>query len=198
MIKRTFDLVLAWAGLILLSPLLLLIAAWVRLDTPGPVFFRQERVGLHGVPFWIHKFRTMVHNPDDDGPLLTVGDDHRITRSGRFLRRTKLDELAQLIDVIEGTMSLVGPRPEVPRYVEHYTEAQKAYIFSVRPGITDFASVAFRDEGDILARAPDPERAYIDVVLPQKLALAQSYVDQMSLRTDLYVLVQTLGALLSR
>lgn len=196
--KRVFDVLLAGTGLLVLAPVLAAIALWVRLDSPGPVFFRQERVGRHGLPFRIHKFRTMVDRAETLGPQITVGDDARITRAGRWLRRTKLDELPQLIDVIEGTMSLVGPRPEVARYVALYTEAERAEVLSVRPGITDFASIAFREESKLLARAKDPERTYVDVVLPQKLVLARAYVEQASLRTDIMVLTQTLAALLSR
>lgn len=196
--KRVFDLVLAGLGLLLLSPVLAAIALWVRFDSPGPVFYRQERVGWRGVPFRIHKFRTMVDQADTKGPQITVGKDPRITRAGHWLRRSKLDELPQLIDVIQGTMSLVGPRPEVARYVAHYTEVERAQVLSVRPGITDFASIAFRDESRLLAKSSDPERTYVDVVLPQKLVLARAYVEQASLRTDVMVLTQTLAALLSR
>ena len=156
MAKRLFDVLAAGVGLLLLAPLLAAIALWVRVDSPGPVFFRQQRVGRHGVPFRIHKFRTMAHAPVAAGPLLTVGADARVTRAGRFLRRTKLDELPQLVDVLQGTMSLVGPRPEVPRYVALYPPELRAVVLSVRPGITDPASLLFRDEGEVLGRAADP------------------------------------------
>jgi lipopolysaccharide/colanic/teichoic acid biosynthesis glycosyltransferase len=195
MAKRLFDVTLAVLGLLLLSPLLLLIAAWVKLDSPGPVFFRQERVGRFGEPFRIHKFRTMVVGPAGQGPQLTVEADPRITRSGRWLRATKLDELAQLIDVVSGRMSLVGPRPEVPRYVAKYPPALRDKVLSVRPGITDFASIAFRRESELLARAADPEREYEDVVMPQKLRYAAQYVDQASFMTDLRLIGLTLKAL---
>jgi lipopolysaccharide/colanic/teichoic acid biosynthesis glycosyltransferase len=195
MAKRLFDLTLAALGLLLLSPLLLAIAAWVKLDSPGPVFFRQERVGRFGEPFRIHKFRTMVVGPAGQGPQLTVEADPRITRSGRWLRATKLDELAQLIDVVSGRMSLVGPRPEVPRYVAKYPPALRDKVLSVRPGITDFASIAFRRESELLARAADPEREYEDVVMPQKLRYAAQYVDQASFMTDLRLIGLTLKAL---
>jgi len=194
--KRVFDLVGAGAGLLLLSPLLLLIALAVRLDSPGPVLFRQERVGRGGRTFLIRKFRTMRHGAA--GAAITVGADARITRVGAFLRRHKLDELPQLIDVLQGSMSLVGPRPEVPRYVALYPEAVRDKVLSVRPGLTDLASIEYRDESEQLARAADPEHEYVHVVLPRKLALAQAYVEQASLATDLRLIVRTLAVLWGR
>ena len=197
MTKRLFDLVLAGFGLVLLSPVFLLVAVWIKLDSPGPVFFRQERVGRGGAPFRIHKFRTMRQGLAAAGDrLITIGDDPRITRAGTWLRHSKLDELPQLIDVLACHMSLVGPRPEVPRYVALYPEALRAKVLSVRPGITDLASIEYRDESRRLARASDPEREYVEVVMPTKLRAAARYVDQMSLGTDLRVLVATLRALL--
>jgi len=190
MAKRLFDLLLSLAGLLLLSPLLLAVAAWIKLDSPGPVFFRQERVGRFGVPFRIHKFRTMTHG--GSGSLLTVGGDARITQAGAFLRRSKLDELPQLIDVLLGSMSLVGPRPEVPRYVAMYPQSVRDKVLSVRPGITDVASIEYRDENALLARAADPEREYVDVVMPAKLALAAHYVDHASLRFDMQLILKTM------
>jgi lipopolysaccharide/colanic/teichoic acid biosynthesis glycosyltransferase len=189
MAKRLFDGVLSALGLLLLSPLLLVLAVWIKRDSPGPVFFRQERVGRFGVPFRIHKFRTMAH--DGGGALITVGADARITRAGAFLRRTKLDELPQLIDVLLGRMSLVGPRPEVPRYVALYPQALRDKVLSVRPGITDVASIEYRDENERLAQAADPEREYVDVVMPAKLQLAAHYVDHASLRFDLQLILRT-------
>lgn len=195
MLKRAFDLLAAAAGLLLLAGPMLAIAAWIRLDSPGPVFFRQERVGRGGRPFRIHKFRTMRHGAA--GAQITVGADARITRVGAVLRRTKLDELAQLIDVLEGTMSLVGPRPEVPRYVAMYPAALRDKVLSVRPGITDIASLEYRQESELLARAADPEREYVEVVMPAKLKLAAAYVDQASLATDIRLILRTLGVLLA-
>jgi len=195
MAKRIFDLLLAAAGLILLSPLLAAIAVWIKLDSPGPVFFRQERVGRLGRSFRIHKFRTMRHADADAGAQLTVGEDARITRAGRALRPRKLDELPQLIDVLLGDMSLVGPRPEVPRYVALYPPALRDKVLSVRPGITDFASIEYRDEGRMLAEAADPERAYIEQVMPAKLRFAADYVDRMSLLTDLRLIGATVRSL---
>jgi lipopolysaccharide/colanic/teichoic acid biosynthesis glycosyltransferase len=196
--KRVFDLLCAGAGLLLLSPLLLGVALWIKLDSPGPVFFRQQRVGRFGVPFRIHKFRTMTDGAPLAGLQITVGADPRITRAGQFLRRTKLDELPQLIDVLTGTMSLVGPRPEVPRYVAMYPAALRDKILSVRPGITDPASIAYRDESTLLAAAVDPERVYIEQVMPAKLRYAAQYVDQMSLLNDARLILATLGSLLQR
>ena len=196
MIKRLFDIVIAGLSLLLLSPLLLAIAAWIKLDSPGPVFFRQERVGRGGVLFRIHKFRTMCSDAPAIGPQITVGDDPRITRAGRFLRRAKVDELPQLIDVLAGTMSLVGPRPEVPKYVAMYPAALRDKVLSVRPGITDPVSLRFADESALLARAADPEREYVEVVMPQKLAAAAAYVERATLRSDLRVIGATLHLLL--
>ena len=192
MLKRALDLLAAVAGLLLLAPAFLLIALAIKLDSPGPVFFRQERVGLRGRPFRIFKFRTMTVGPATGGIEVTVAGDARITRVGAALRRTKLDELAQLIDVLRGTMSLVGPRPEVPRYVSHYPPEWRERLLSVRPGITDFASVRYHDENDLLARASDPEREYIEVILPTKLRYALHYVDNPTLASDLRVLGLTL------
>ncbi len=191
--KRLLDVAASLFGLLLLSPLLMLIAIAIKLDSPGPVFYRQERVGRHGLLFRIFKFRTMAVAPPASGAQITVAGDSRITRVGALLRRTKLDELAQLLDVLRGTMSLVGPRPEVPRYVAHYPPAWRERLLSVRPGITDFASVRYRDESDLLARAADPEREYIDVILPMKLRYALRYVDQPSIANDLRVIGLTLN-----
>ena len=196
MAKRVFDFLGAALALLLLAPLLAAVALWVKLDSPGPVFFRQQRVGRHGVLFSIHKFRTMRDGAA--GLPLTVAADARITRAGAFLRRTRLDELPQFIDVLQGTMSLVGPRPEVPRYVAHYPPDLRERALAVRPGITDPASLAFIDEAALLTRAADPEREYIEVILPRKLQLAADYAGRASLRTDVVVLWRTLGVLLGR
>ena len=195
MSKRLFDVLAAGCGLLLLAPVLLAIALWIRLDSPGPALFRQRRVGRHGRLFDIYKFRTMADRPDD-GRQLTVGRDPRITRAGRFLRRTKLDELPQLLNVLEGTMSLVGPRPEVPRYVDRYPPAVRQTVLSVAPGITDLAAILFKDENDILGRAQDPERAYVETILPVKLEYYQRYVRERSFWLDLRILVRTLAAIL--
>ncbi len=196
MAKRLFDLLVASLALLLLAPLLLAVALLIRLDSPGPVFFRQQRVGRHGVPFSIHKFRTMRVEAPLQGLPLTVGADPRITRVGGFLRRTRIDELPQLIDVLAGSMSLVGPRPEVPRYVAHYPAELRERALSVRPGITDPASLAHIDEAALLARAADPEQEYIQRILPAKLRHAVDYAESATLVTDLGVLARTLLALL--
>lgn len=192
MAKRVLDVLCSAAGLLVLSPLLILIAVLVRLDSPGPVFFRQERVGRHGRSFRIHKFRTMRHVAAPDGPAITVRGDARVTRVGAVLRRFKLDELPQLIDVLRGEMSLVGPRPEVPEYVSHYPEAERAIVLSVRPGITDRASIEFSDEGALLAQAADPHRYYIDEILPVKLRYYVEYVRTQSLLGDIGIILRTL------
>ena len=195
--KRLLDVALSAAGLVLLSPVLVAIAVWLRLDSPGPALYRQERVGRGGEIFRIHKFRTMrVVSGAGAGRSITVGADPRITRAGAFLRRTKLDELPQLIDVLFGDMSLVGPRPELPRYVAGYPAEVRAKVLSVRPGITDLASLQFRNESELLAKAADPEREYRDVVLPAKLRLAVEYVDHASVGGDLRLIALTLRALL--
>ncbi len=196
--KRLFDLAGSALALLLLAPLLALIALRVKLDSPGPVFFRQERVGRGGRPFRIHKFRTMVADAPQRGPALTVGADPRITASGAWLRRTRLDELPQLIDVLQGHMSLVGPRPEVPRYVRHYPPGLRERALAVRPGITDPSSLAHLDEGELLAAAADPEREYIERILPRKLQAAADYAERASLWTDLRVIARTLLLLVQR
>lgn len=196
--KRMFDLLMASLGLIILLPLFLVLALAIKLDSPGPVFFRQERVGRAGRLFRIHKFRTMRADADRAGGLLTLGQDERITRVGAFLRAHRLDELAQLIDVLLGHMSLVGPRPEVPRYVALYPAGLREQVLAVRPGITDPASLAYRNEAAQLAAAADPEREYIDVILPAKLAASAAYAAHASLWTDLGVVVRSLKVLLTK
>ncbi len=196
MAKRLLDVLLAGVALLLLAPLLALIALIVRLDSPGPVLYRQQRVGRYGQLFEIHKFRSM--RTDAGGPQITASDDARITRSGRWLRASKLDELPQLWDVLRGAMSLVGPRPEVPRYVAHYPPELRRLLLSVRPGITDLASIEYRDEGRLLAAAADPERCYLQEILPAKLALQQRYVQTHSLGGDLWLLLRTVAAVLRR
>ncbi|MBL8349987.1 MAG: sugar transferase [Burkholderiaceae bacterium] len=198
MAKRLFDLLGAALALGLLAPLLVIVALAVRLDSPGPVFFRQERVGRHGVPFRIHKFRTMRADAQALGPQVTVGRDERITRVGHWLRHYRIDELPQFIDVLQGTMSLVGPRPEVPRFVAHYPDMLRARVFAVRPGITDPASLAHIDEAALLAGSADPERDYVERILPRKLALQAEYASRATLASDLGVLLRTLKVLWSR
>jgi lipopolysaccharide/colanic/teichoic acid biosynthesis glycosyltransferase len=194
MSKRLFDIVAAGTGLVLLSPLLLALALWVRLDSPGPVLYRQQRVGRNGVLFDILKFRTMKQRADADSQL-TVGRDPRITRAGHFLRHYKLDELPQLINVVQGSMSLVGPRPEVPRYVACYPPAVRATVLSVAPGITDLASILYKEESEVLGRATNPEQAYLETILPVKLEFYQRYVRERSFWLDLRIIFQTLAAI---
>ena len=196
--KRVFDLMGAAIALTLLWPLFVAVALWIKLDSPGPVLFRQQRVGRHGRLFSIHKFRTMVADASSRGPQLTVGDDPRITRAGAFLRRSKLDELAQLFDVLAGRMSLVGPRPELPAYLARVPPALRDAVLAVRPGITDPVSLDFADESVLLARAADPEREYIEVLLPQKLRAAAAYAERATLWTDLLVIARTLRLLARR
>lgn len=193
--KRLFDVVAASVGLLVLVPVFLLIAVAIKLESPGPIFFRQERVGLGGRRFRIFKFRTMQHA--SEGVSLTVAGDSRITRIGAMLRRYKLDELAQLIDVLRGTMSLVGPRPEVPHYVDLYPPAWRDRLLSVRPGMTDFASIRYRDENELLAHSSNPEQDYVNHILPAKLQHALAYVDNPSLANDLRVLGLTLQTVFS-
>jgi lipopolysaccharide/colanic/teichoic acid biosynthesis glycosyltransferase len=196
--KRLFELLGAAVALLFLAPLMLGVALAIKLDSRGPVLFRQERVGRHGRPFRIHKFRTMEVDAERRGPLVTVGADPRVTRVGAALRRRRLDELPQLIDVLKGDMSLVGPRPEVPRYVATYPPDLRERVLSVRPGITDPASLEFIDEADLLARADDPEREYVEVILPRKLRCSADYAAHATLHTDLVVIGRTLRALVSR
>lgn len=193
--KRALDLGLTLAALPLALPLMAVVALWVRLDSHGPALFRQERVGLNGRLFRIHKFRTMQAQ-GGSGPEVTAEGDTRITRAGRWLRRTKLDELPQLIDVLKGDMSLVGPRPEVPRYMAMYPEDARRRILSVRPGITDRAAIEFRDEERLLAGSDDLETAYVQWVMPVKQAYYLDYVAQHSVVGDVRILFDTLKALL--
>ncbi len=190
MIKRLFDIVCAALGLLLLLPVLLSIATWVRLDSPGPALFRQTRIGRFGKPFTIHKFRTMRVEP---GAAITVGADPRITQAGAWLRASKLDELPQLWDVLRGAMSLVGPRPELPHYVALYPADLRDKVLAVRPGITDPASLAFSHEAELLAAASDPEREYREVILPAKLRLSADYAAAAGLATDLRLVLRTLA-----
>jgi len=194
--KRLFDVAASAFGIVLLAPVLIVVALIVRADSAGPILFRQSRVGLGGRRFQIVKFRTMQVAAGGPSALFDAG--RRVTRAGAILRRTKLDELPQLFNVLGGSMSLVGPRPEVPAFVAHYPERDRTLLLSVRPGITDLASLRFRNEGDYLAREPDPERAYLDKILPRKLRLARYYVRRRSLCFDVILIGKTLSAALGR
>jgi lipopolysaccharide/colanic/teichoic acid biosynthesis glycosyltransferase len=200
MIKRGFDLLAACLGMLMLAPLWVLIALAIKRDSPGPVFFRQTRVGRHGKLFRIHKFRTMHHSStiEQQALQITPHDDPRLTSVGRWLRETKLDELPQLINVFWGDMSLVGPRPEVSRYVALYPPHLRDKILSVRPGITDPASLAYRNEGHQLSQTHDPEHDYIHNLMPAKLAQSAHYIDHASLWHDLRLIASTLRDLVMR
>jgi lipopolysaccharide/colanic/teichoic acid biosynthesis glycosyltransferase len=191
--KRIFDVVVAGIALCVTLPLLVVLGVAVRLGSRGPAFFRQERVGVHGNTFRIHKFRTMrlIH----DGALISIAGDSRVTPIGRILRHSKLDELPQLIDILRGDMSLVGPRPEVPKYVELWTAEQRKIILSVRPGMTDPASILFRHEARELAATVDPEEHYVRSLLPRKTDLYVEYVRRRTFFGDIWLLFRTLAAI---
>ena len=195
--KRAIDIGAAVLGLILLTPLFGIIAAFIKCESSGPILFTQERIGRRFVPFLIYKFRTMVAEPPAGESPITVGDDPRITRVGRVLRRAKLDELPQLINVLKGEMSVVGPRPELRRYVEMYRD-DYVEILRMRPGITDPASLAYVDEAAILSTFADPHEAYVSSILPAKLSLAKDYVHGSSLALDCRVIIKTFSRVMFR
>ena len=190
MTKRAFDFVASTIGLIMLGAFMSAIALAIKATSAGPVFYRGERIGMNGRPFDIYKFRTMVHEASKRGGTSTAGDDARITALGRFLRRWKLDELPQLINVWRGEMSIVGPRPQVRWAVELYDETQR-HLLSVRPGITDWASIRFRNEGEILRGSLDPDRDYLEKIAPEKIRLGLLYVEKQSIWTDLKIIQAT-------
>lgn len=195
--KRLFDIISAFTGLLLFSPVLLIAALLIKCGDRGPVFYRGLRIGMNGKPFRMYKFRTMVVNADKVGGPSTSDDDLRITRTGRVLRKLKLDELPQLFNVLAGQMSVVGPRPEVPFYVDMFTEQERA-ILSVRPGITDYASIWNPDEGAALKGSEDPEKVYRELIRPKKIALQLKYVREISFFTDIKIIVQTFLTIVSR
>ncbi len=194
MLKRTFDILASAAGLLLLSPLFLVVALWIKCDSRGPVFYRQTRVGRGNRDFRLFKFRSMYVDSDKKGLLTVGGRDSRVTKSGYFIRKYKIDELPQLINVFTGDMSFVGPRPEVRRYVDLYT-AEQLHVLDVRPGITDRASVKYRNENDLLAMAEDPEEYYVRVIMPDKLAINLEYVARHSLWSDIVIIFSTFAAI---
>lgn len=194
MIKRTMDVLFSLGGLIVLSPVLLIIAAAVALSSPGGIFYRAERVGKDGRLFRLYKFRSMVAGADKAGPAVTVAGDARVTPVGKFLRKTKLDELPQLINVLKGEMSLVGPRPESPKYVALYTQAQRA-VLRVRPGITSLASIHYRDEESLL-HGDDWETRYVEQIMPEKIAIDLEYIASANPWKDLLIILQTCRAIL--
>lgn len=191
LVKRIFDLICSTLGLILLSPVLIGIAIKIKTGSDGPVFFKQVRVGKESKEFEILKYRTMVVDAEKLGKQITVGNDNRITKIGAFLRKYKLDELPQLINVFKGDMSLVGPRPEVPRYVQLYNEEQRK-VLDVKPGITDLASIRYRDENELLGGVANPEEFYINTIMPDKLALNLHYINRNNVFFDIYIILKTI------
>ncbi len=189
--KRVFDLIASLCGLFVLSPLFLIAALLVKLGDGGPVFYRQSRIGLNFEPFLLFKFRTMFVDADKAGTLITSQGDPRITPVGRILRKTKLDELPQLVNVLRGDMSVVGPRPEVAKYVEMFRNEHYNDILTIRPGITDYAAIEFRDEESVLRGFSSPEEGYVRDVLPRKITLYRKYLKEMSLFTDLKLVFLT-------
>lgn len=188
--KRLFDIISSGLGLIVLSPLFAVLAVWIKTDSKGPVFYRQTRVGRNNKDFRLYKFRSMRPDSDKLGLITVGGHDPRVTRSGYYIRKYKLDEFPQLINVFIGDMSLVGPRPEVRKYVDMYSPEQMR-VLSVRPGITSLASIRYRNENDILAAADDPDRCYIEQVMPDKLAIDLEYVDRATLWNDIKLIFST-------
>lgn len=194
--KRIFDVTASGLGLLLLSPLFLIVAIWIRLDSPGPVFYRQTRVGRYNKDFRLLKFRSMRVGSDKKGLITVGGRDPRVTRSGYWIRKYKLDELPQLINVFKGDMSLVGPRPEVRKYVDLYTTEQ-LHVLDVRPGITDMASIRYRNENELLEQAADPEQFYRDTVMQDKLRINLEYVSDHSFFKDIKIILMTFKAVIS-
>jgi lipopolysaccharide/colanic/teichoic acid biosynthesis glycosyltransferase len=193
---RFFDVFFSAIGLIILSPLFLVLAVWIKIDSKGPVFYKQLRVGKDNHDFYLYKFRTMVEDADKKGLITIGGRDPRITRLGFYLRKYKIDELPQLMNVLRGDMSLVGPRPEVRKYVEKYNSRQRQ-ILSVKPGITDYASIQYIDENELLAQSNDPEETYIQVVLPEKVAYNMKYINNQSIKEYFKILFLTIKKILS-
>jgi lipopolysaccharide/colanic/teichoic acid biosynthesis glycosyltransferase len=195
-VKRLFDIISSGIGLILLSPVFLLLAIWIKLDSKGPVFYRQVRVGKNGRDFKIYKFRSMRLGSDKKGLITVGGRDPRVTRSGYYIRKYKLDELPQLINVFIGDMSVVGPRPEVRKYVNLYTEEQLK-VLSVKPGITDVASIKYRNENELLEKAADPDKMYIEVIMPDKLKYNLEYIKKQSFLYDIKLAFLTVKKIIS-
>lgn len=190
-VKRIFDFLVSLIGIIILSPIFVIVSIAIKLDSRGEVLFLQKRVGRYGKEFNIYKFRTMVIDAEKIGKQITVGKDSRITRVGAFLRKFKIDELPQLFNVLKGDMSLVGPRPEVPKYVALYNEEQR-HVLDVRPGITDMASLRYKDENDILGKVDNPEEYYINIIMRDKLNLNLEYIEKSNLFFDIYLIIKTI------
>lgn len=197
MLKRLFDIFFSFLGIILLSPLFFLVSVLIILENGFPVFYSQKRVGKNGVEFSLLKFRTMIKDADKNGLLTVGGRDARITKIGYYLRKTKVDELPQLINVLIGDMSLVGPRPEVKKYTDLYTEKQQQ-VLTVKPGITDYASIQFVDENDLLGKSENPEETYIKEIMPKKLELNLKYIQESSLITDVVLIFRTITKIIFR
>lgn len=195
--KRIFDIVASGIGLILLSPLFVILAIWIKCDSIGPVFYKQVRVGRNNMDFQLFKFRSMRVGSDKKGLITVGGHDPRITRFGYYIRKYKLDEFPQLINVFKGDMSLVGPRPEVRKYVDMYTEEQM-HVLDVRPGITDLASIRYRNENELLERVNDPDKYYVEVIMPDKLRINLEYVARHSFTFDIRLIFQTFRAIVSK
>lgn len=195
--KRIFDIVMSGLGLICLSPLFLVLAVWIKSDSPGPVFYRQIRVGRGNKDFRLFKFRSMRPDSDKLGLITVGGHDPRVTRSGYYIRKYKLDEFPQLINVFVGDMSLVGPRPEVRKYVDLYTPEQLR-VLNVRPGITSLASIRYRNENEILAKADDPDKTYVEQIMPDKIAIDLEYVENASLTNDIKLIFKTFGEIIRK
>jgi lipopolysaccharide/colanic/teichoic acid biosynthesis glycosyltransferase len=190
-LKRLFDVIISFIGIILTSPVFLLGALMVKISSKGPALYKSQRVGKNGKLFLMYKFRTMVVNADKIGGPSTASDDPRLTKTGLFLKKFQIDELPQLINVLKGEMSLVGPRPEVPFYINMMTEEERKTILSVKPGITDFASLWNFHEGEILKGAEDPEKEYMEKIRPEKLRLQKKYINEMSFWTDIKIIFKT-------
>lgn len=188
--KRIFDLFFSIFGLVFFAPIFLIIAIFIKIDSPGEIFFRQIRITKDGKEFKIYKFRTMKKDTEGSKQI-TVGQDNRITKVGNFLRKTKLDELPQLVNILKGEMSFVGPRPEVPKYIVYYTEEQKE-ILKVKAGITDYASIYFSNESEILGSQADPEKYYIEKIMPYKIELNKKYIEKMGIIEDIKIIVMTI------
>lgn len=195
MIKRIFDVVSSAVALLVLSPVLLAIAIAIKISDGGSVFYAQTRVGKGFIPFELYKFRTMVVGAENMGPAITAAGDARVTKLGRLLRKTKLDELPQLLNVLKGEMSIVGPRPEDPRYVELFKDDYKV-ILQVRPGITDYATLEHRDEGSMLAEYEDPEKAYVEIILPRKVELSKKYIEEQTFWGDILIILRTIKGII--
>ena len=188
---RFFDFILSLVGLVVLAPIFIVLAIWIKIDSTGPVFYKQVRVGQNGIDFGLFKFRSMVVDADKKGLITVGGRDPRITRSGYFIRKYKLDELPQLINVLVGDMSLVGPRPEVRKYVDLYTDEQQK-VLSVKPGITDYASIEYMDENEILGKSRDPEKTYIEEIMPEKIKYNMKYIQNKNVSEYFKIIFLTL------